>query len=67
MTDGISRRVLVTVHPHGRGDNKGYVMGDCASGRFTPTGVGTIQLPRSIRFKQSVHPHGRGDNSICYC
>ena len=30
--------------------------------RFTPTGVGTIVLPRWRGRAGSVHPHGRGDN-----
>ena len=33
-------------------------------GRFTPTGVGTIQQIREHLDGQTVHPHGRGDNWI---
>jgi len=31
-------------------------------GRFTPTGVGTIETRRATRASAAVHPHGRGDN-----
>ena len=30
--------------------------------RFTPTGVGTTHLVRSLIAMTSVHPHGRGDH-----
>ena len=32
--------------------------------RFTPTGVGTIDLRCTTDHNASVHPHGRGDNRI---
>jgi hypothetical protein len=32
--------------------------------RFTPTGVGTIQVRSRPRAGASVHPHGRGDNRV---
>ena len=34
----------------------------CVGGRFTPTGVGTIQSCVAIHSRLAVHPHGRGDN-----
>ena len=33
-------------------------------GRFTPTGVGTIETRRATRASAAVHPHGRGDNLV---
>jgi len=32
------------------------------TGRFTPTGVGTICGGSATRWCATVHPHGRGDN-----
>ena len=32
--------------------------------RFTPTGVGTIRIPRHNASATPVHPHGRGDNRL---
>ena len=34
------------------------------SQRFTPTGVGTMGVPREFPVRAAVHPHGRGDNFL---
>ena len=39
------------------------VVPDARAPRFTPTGVGTMQIRRIFLKIPSVHPHGRGDNS----
>ena len=38
------------------------VVPDARAPRFTPTGVGTMQIRRIFLKIPSVHPHGRGDN-----
>ena len=73
---------IITVHPHGRGDNFDFALcvallfgspprawGQCNDAqavaelmRFTPTGVGTMEIRRIFPEITSVHPHGRGDN-----
>ena len=43
----------------------GQYFPDCqvvAETRFTPTGVGTIEISTEILTESPVHPHGRGDN-----
>ena len=34
------------------------------TGRFTPTGVGTIPQRKTADRSATVHPHGRGDNAV---
>ena len=35
--------------------------------RFTPTGVGTINVDGLQTGRDAVHPHGRGDNRLAHC
>jgi len=55
--------LILTVHPHGCGDNEALGGDPTPRERFTPTGVGTMTCYSTLDVEYAVHPHGRGDNS----
>ena len=62
---GMARSSVISVHPHGRGDNADCPPHKARDHWFTPTGVGTISWSGGEDEIRSVHPHGRGDNRAC--
>ena len=67
---GRGDNVLSAVSQHSLFGSPPRAWGQCLSysvanmtGRFTPTGVGTMTRRRSDTTANAVHPHGRGDNA----
>ena len=57
------RRVVVdSVHPHGRGDNVGFVFWTAWRVGSPPRAWGQFRMSTARRGFGTVHPHGRGDN-----